>query len=136
VICPPGARRAWSRYLEAGADGIVSTDDAVRTLGPVLRCVRVGHIAVPGAARLVLSPPALSYREKEVLELAAHGLTNSQIAGRLFLAESTVKTHLSSAFRKLDARCRAEAVNRLLDPESGYGPNVLETTNESLAAAN
>jgi DNA-binding NarL/FixJ family response regulator len=56
-----------------------------------------------------VSPPALSYREKEVLELAAGGLTNSQIASRLFLAESTVKTHLSSAFRRLGVSSRREA---------------------------
>jgi DNA-binding NarL/FixJ family response regulator len=56
-----------------------------------------------------VSPPALSYREKEVLELAAGGLTNSQIASRLFLAESTVKTHLSSVFRRLGVSSRREA---------------------------
>ena len=46
------------------------------------------------------------------------GLTNREIAPQLYLAESTVKTHLSSAFRKLDARSRAEAVARIQDPES------------------
>jgi DNA-binding NarL/FixJ family response regulator len=135
VICPPGARRAWSRYLEAGADGIVSTDDAVRTLGPVLRCVRVGHIAVPGAARLVLSPPALSYREKEVLELAAHGLTNSQIAGRLFLAESTVKTHLSSAFRRLGVSSRREAAALLRVPDNDMRRRLLPPSPEPVPGA-
>jgi DNA-binding NarL/FixJ family response regulator len=59
--------------------------------------------------RQLVSPPALSYREKEVLELASRGLTNSQIASRLFLAESTVKTHLSSAFRRLGVSSRREA---------------------------
>jgi DNA-binding NarL/FixJ family response regulator len=57
--------------------------------------------------------------------MAARGLTNREIAGRLYLAESTVKTHLSSAFRKLDARSRAEAVERIQDPETSCGPSVL-----------
>jgi DNA-binding CsgD family transcriptional regulator len=66
-------------------------------------------VSPPPTARNLVSPPALSYREKEVLELAAGGLTNSQIASRLFLAESTVKTHLSSAFRRLGVGSRREA---------------------------
>ena len=53
------------------------------------------------------------------------GFTNREIAQKLFLAESTVKTHLSSAFRKIDARSRSEAVARIQDPESGYGMGVL-----------
>ena len=53
------------------------------------------------------------------------GHTNREIADRLYSAESTVKTHLSSAFRKLDARSRSEAVSRIMDPESGYRATIL-----------
>jgi DNA-binding NarL/FixJ family response regulator len=109
VICTHDAQRALRRYLEAGADGIVFRDELHTNLASVVRCARAGQICVPRAARILLSPPALSYREKEVLELAAQGLTNSQIASRLFLAESTVKTHLSSAFRRLGVSSRREA---------------------------
>ena len=47
---------------------------------------------------------ALSYREREVLRLVIAGNTNSEIADSLFLAQSTVKSHLSSAYRKLGRR--------------------------------
>ena len=63
----------------------------------------------------------LSHREKQILSLVAIGYTNQQIADRLVLAESTIKTHLSSAFSKLDTRSRAEAAAMILDPEEGYG---------------
>jgi DNA-binding NarL/FixJ family response regulator len=109
VICPQGAERAVRRYLEAGADGVVFRRELQTSLPPVVRCACAGQISVPRTARNLVSPPALSYREKEVLELAAGGLTNSQIASRLFLAESTVKTHLSSAFRRLGVSSRREA---------------------------
>lgn len=109
VICPQGAQRAVRRYLQAGADGVVFRDELQTNLPSVVRCACAGQISVPRTARNLVSPPALSYREKEVLELAAGGLTNSQIASRLFLAESTVKTHLSSAFRRLGVSSRREA---------------------------
>ena len=49
------------------------------------------------------------------------GLTNSQIADELFLAVSTVKSHLSSAFSKLGVSSRSEAAAVILDPERGRG---------------
>jgi DNA-binding NarL/FixJ family response regulator len=109
VICPQDDQRAVRRHLQAGADGVVFRDELEVTLPSVVRCARAGQISVPRTARNLVSPPALSYREKEVLELAARGLTNSQIASGLFIAESTVKTHLSSAFRRLGVSSRREA---------------------------
>jgi len=49
-------------------------------------------------------------RELEILELIAVGLSNREIAGRLFVSENTVKTHLSRVFEKLGARRRTQAV--------------------------
>jgi DNA-binding NarL/FixJ family response regulator len=109
VICPQSAQRAVRSYLQAGADGVVFRGELETNLPSAVRCACAGQICVPRTARNLVSPPALSYREKEVLELAARGLTNSQIASRLFLAESTVKTHLSSAFRRLGVGSRREA---------------------------
>jgi DNA-binding NarL/FixJ family response regulator len=109
VICPQSAQHQVRSYLQAGADGVVFTGELETNLPSVVRCACAGQISVPRTARNLVSPPALSYREKEVLELAARGLTNSQIASRLFLAESTVKTHLSSAFRRLGVSSRREA---------------------------
>lgn len=54
----------------------------------------------------------LSRREFEVLELIAAGLSNQDIADRLFVSPSTVKTHVSNVLAKLDANRRTEAVAR------------------------
>jgi len=54
----------------------------------------------------------ISKREYEVLELIAQGLSNQEIAERLFVSLSTVKTHSSNLFMKLDARRRTQAIHR------------------------
>ncbi|WP_067794004.1 response regulator transcription factor [Actinomadura formosensis] len=54
----------------------------------------------------------LSERELDVLDLVAQGLSNAQIADRLFIAEGTVKRHLSNVFGKLKAFSRIDAVNK------------------------
>jgi DNA-binding NarL/FixJ family response regulator len=113
----PGLLR---RALRAGADGVVFDDDVDHNLVPTVRAVAVGQLCVPLVLRGQVAPRPLSYREKEILSYVVHGYTNSQIAAALYLAESTVKTHLSSAFEKLGARSRAEAAALVLDPDSGY----------------
>jgi DNA-binding NarL/FixJ family response regulator len=50
----------------------------------------------------------------EVLELAAHAMSNAQIASRLYLTEATVKRHLSNIFSKLGAVSRIDAVNKAI----------------------
>ncbi len=59
------------------------------------------------AARL-----GLSIREREVLQLMAEGLSNQEIAGRLFVSLNTVKTHSANIFEKLDVRRRTQAVEK------------------------
>jgi DNA-binding CsgD family transcriptional regulator len=53
---------------------------------------------------------AITPRELEILSLIAQGLSNREIAARLFVSENTVKTHCSRAFDKLGARRRTQAV--------------------------
>jgi DNA-binding CsgD family transcriptional regulator len=54
----------------------------------------------------------ISKREYEVLELIAQGLSNQEIADKLFVSVSTVKTHTGNIFAKLDARRRTQAIQR------------------------
>jgi len=117
------------RAMRAGADGVVLDADLAFALVPTVRAVMAGQLAVPRALRRQLAPRPLSYREKEILSLVVRGFTNRQIADTLFLAESTVKTHLSSAFGKLDARSRSEAAALVLDPDAGFelGLGVIST---------
>ena len=53
------------------------------------------------------------------------GFTNAEIAAKMFLAESTVKSHLSSAYTKLGVRSRKDAAMMILDPVAGLGPGIL-----------
>lgn len=68
------------------------------------------NLELQSTAKKLIEP--LSERELEVLGLMAQGLTNPQIADRLILSLSTVKTHLNNIFGKLNVRNRAEAVLR------------------------
>ncbi len=135
VLSADASNASLRRALLAGASGIVLDDDLERTLVPTARAMLAGQLTVPTALGRQLAPRPLSHREKQILALVMAGRTNREIANKLYLAESTVKTHLSSAFRKLDARSRSEAVTRIMDPESGYGATILELANDGAIAA-
>ena len=60
------------------------------------------------------------------------GCTNAQIADELFLAESTVKSHLSSAFSKLGVSSRNEAATMILDPDRGRGLGIAKIAPERI----
>ena len=111
--------------LNAGADAFVPETDAAGVLAPAVRAVVAGLVCAPRVARRLVVRPTFSHREKEVLELLVAGLTNRQIGGRLYLAESTVKSHLASAFGKLGVRSRKDAVAILLDPAEALAATAL-----------
>ena len=71
---------------------------------------RETRAAKPKAEAISYPASPLTPRETEVLLLVKQGLTNPQIAGQLFIAERTVKFHMSSILAKLDAQTRTEAV--------------------------
>ena len=116
------------RALAAGADGIVPLDELDATLGVTLDAVVAGQLVVPRELARSVEKPALSQREKQALALVVMGMSNAEIAGRLVVTEYTVKSHLSSAFRKLGVRTRSEAAAMILDPDEGLGTGILSIT--------
>lgn len=117
--------------LRAGAMGYLLKDVSAQELAQAIRTVHSGGALIePSITRKVLAefarlaPPttgfpgktdqtpyeALSERELDILRLMAQGLTNRQIADRLFLAEGTVKNYISSIFQKLGVQDRTQAV--------------------------
>ena len=110
---------AWAA-LKNGADGFVH---AAMERNQVLRAVEVvqkGELAAPRQLlRYLLSqdkdPNAenLSARQREILELVAEGLSNAEIAGRLYLSVSAIKQHLRTAYKLLGVRNRTEAAKKI-----------------------
>jgi DNA-binding NarL/FixJ family response regulator len=103
--------------LEGGADGFALKTAPPRQTVEAIRQVGHGNLVFPPAARKWLqghrqtqdSAPDLSTREWEVLELAAKGLSNPQIAETLSVSDNTVKFHLQNIFQKLGVNNRTEA---------------------------
>jgi DNA-binding NarL/FixJ family response regulator len=100
----PAAARA------AGASGFVSKDWDAREVARAVRMVGCGMTVFEPTSEQ--PTPMLSEREREVLDLIAAGSTNREIAEQLYLSPHTVKEHTSAVYRKLQARNRAEAVQR------------------------
>lgn len=125
VVCEGIERWGVRAALASGASGVVLYDQLAHALGPCLQAVIAGQACVPQAHSRQIEPPALSTREKQILGLVVMGYMNSQIAERLYLAESTVKSHLSSAFGKLGVRSRNEAVRLIVNPDNGLGLGIL-----------
>ncbi|QCV95872.1 response regulator transcription factor [Acidipropionibacterium acidipropionici] len=114
--------------LRAGAAGFLLKDAGPAELLAGIRAVSSGDAVVaPSATRRLLERflpkdseaaaptdpkliETLSDREREVLTLVGQGLTNTEIAGTLFLAETTVKTHIGHILTKLDLRDRVQMV--------------------------
>jgi DNA-binding NarL/FixJ family response regulator len=115
VISPPATGAGVRRTLDAGADALVFEPELESTLVTTICAVASGQTVVPGKLRAGVERPTLSHREHQVLTLVRQGLTNAEIAERLYLAESTVKSHLASVFTKLGVHSRKEAVAVFID---------------------
>jgi DNA-binding NarL/FixJ family response regulator len=111
--------------LRLGASGFLLKDASPDELASAIRVVHAGEALLsPSVTRQVIAQFAraprrrradprlkqLTEREREVLENIARGSSNSEIAAELFLAEQTVKTHVSRILGKLGLRDRAQAV--------------------------
>ena len=112
--------------IRAGASGFLLKDVHPPQLVDAIRVVAGGDaLLAPAVTKRLLERFAatlpepeerapglatLTERERDVLKLVAAGLSNAEIATRLFLGETTVKTHVSSVLRKLDLRDRVQAV--------------------------
>ena len=112
VVSSQTGQRPVSKALRNGARAYLYFDQ-VGLLPCALRAVAGGLSVVPADVKRQAVPAAFSHRERQVLDLAVRGYTNTQIARELFLAESTVKSHLSACFRKLGVSSRAEAAAAL-----------------------
>jgi DNA-binding NarL/FixJ family response regulator len=114
--------------LRAGARGFLTKDAGAAEIQAALRQVKLGRAVIDPAVQhhlldaIATGPPAgraeardaypdgLTPREAEVLALIAAGLSNAEIAGRLVVSETTVKSHVNHLFAKTGVRDRAQAV--------------------------
>jgi DNA-binding NarL/FixJ family response regulator len=119
--------------LDAGASGFLLKNSPPERLLDAIRIIAAGDsllepavttrvIAEFGRRRPHLRPAAgfdtLTERERDILREVAAGRSNTEIAGRLFLSEATVKSHLGRVLQKLGARDRVQAV--VLAYETGF----------------
>jgi DNA-binding NarL/FixJ family response regulator len=117
VVSPIATGTGVRRALDAGADAIVFESVLESTLAVAVSAVGSGQSVVPRELRASVERPTFSHRERQVLAYVSRGLTNAQIAERLFLSESTIKSHLSSAFAKFGVCSRREAATLFLELE-------------------
>ena len=115
---------AAARAIRQGASGFLLKDADPEFLLAAIRTVHSGSAVIAASATRDLFahfaaaaprpvPPAygdLTDREKEIFALAARGLSNAEIAGREYLSEATVKTHISRILSKLGLRDRVQLV--------------------------
>jgi DNA-binding NarL/FixJ family response regulator len=104
-----------SRALAAGAVGYLVKDCSITEVVDTVRAAAAGQTALSpelASSMLAHGERVISEREEEVLQLIADGLSLPEVAARLYISTKTVRNHLASAYQKLDARDRTQAVLR------------------------
>jgi DNA-binding NarL/FixJ family response regulator len=103
--------------LDTGARGYALKEGAPQELMEAIAAVAAGDGYVDPRLRPALlsqdstrRQPALSTREREIIQLLAEGLTGEEVADRLVLSAETIKTHIRNAMTKLEARNRVHAI--------------------------
>ncbi|HEY7472279.1 MAG TPA: response regulator transcription factor [Gemmatimonadota bacterium] len=114
--------------LELGLDGLIWSDRVEQCLEPTVRAVHAGQVVVPRDLLQSKRVPEFTNREKQALSMVIMGLTNHEIAEKLFVSENTVKSHLYTAYKKLGVHSRAEAQRLITDPDQGLGAGILAIT--------
>lgn len=89
-------------------DGQASLDPAVQM--HLIEAITTNATSDPPATLIAELPDGLTPREAEVLGLIGAGLSNAEIAAKLFVSEATVKSHVNHMLPKIGARDRAQAV--------------------------
>lgn len=116
--------------LEHGVAGCVSKTSTAEELVSALEQVHQGVVVVspdpgadatPSAGEWPGRSHGLTARESEVMALIAQGLTNAEIAERAYISVNSVKTHIRSAYRKIDVQRRSQAV--LWATRNGFLPD-------------
>jgi DNA-binding NarL/FixJ family response regulator len=110
AVSPQATATAVRRTLDAGADALVFEPEVEQALVATIRAVQSGQSVVPRNLRAGVERPYLSHRERQVLNLVCEGMTNAEVAKSLYLAESTIKSHMASIFTKFGVHSRKEAV--------------------------
>jgi DNA-binding NarL/FixJ family response regulator len=108
--------------LKNGADGFVHAQMHPAQVLKAVEVVQKGELAAPRQLLGYLLSQnenphigELSARQREVLEMVVEGLSNAEIAKRLYLSESTIKQHLRATYKLLGVRNRTEAAKTMRD---------------------
>jgi two-component system, NarL family, response regulator len=114
VLSSYGGDEDINRALRAGAKAYLLKETRPKEIAKAIRLVHAGKKYIPAeiADRLASRTPlsCLSYREIEILQLLAKGLSGLQIAESLDISINTVKTHIKNIHSKLDAKDRSQAL--------------------------
>lgn len=127
-----------STILSKKLSGVLLKDASPRLLKKAIKAVSNGDVWIDkSTVKNILfginalgknNASELSNREKEIVAMVSHGYKNREIATKLCISESTVKTHLSKVFQKLDIKNRAQLITYALKNEGIANFNTLNTS--------